>query len=483
MVTDQLLYTTKGPKPTVLWLPGNGRSIVPDLSSYRPFDRIVRTVHLHEALDICVYHRMIPKHIISLCTLNRKHLKNNHPCKKLRVLWFGAQYPEDDEEEHDWYGNVSFTMPVDLLMEHWRYCFFVEIMTAPTHTTTRLLVTNTDYSSMLIKYDPCTVGGPWYKTSSGHLGLIDCRRYNNIGSNRHGNTLEFMIEVTRYGETKILEKCEISFKNHSKARDKSLSHVCHRFQKPELCCPSPVARAIGSRIFFHEHTNLTKVTSIAKPPLSESAQLYLQCYLTMDGAPSVPRPLPFPAPSVPMYAPHPLINPINQHTQQFVLMFPNGILSVNSLIEERCSLVGQIERTQSSDLRFIPSDFLLALEYIRRQRENGENGNINGQTVQHQLGNLPNQEVNGDARDSQTFSEVLQHTCPGRNGFPQFIRIPPAPIGMFQSHSCQGHTGIFQHSWGPIHPGMLQANLPNHPEIMHHNLDSGHPGRLHHSWG
>ncbi|XP_045603187.1 uncharacterized protein [Procambarus clarkii] len=469
---DQHLYTTKGPKPTVLWLPGNGRSISPNLNSYRAFDHIFRTVHVHEALEICMDQKMIPKYIISLSSLNRKFLKHNHPCKNLRVLWFGTNHPEADEEEHNWYGNVEFRLPVDLLLKHWKYCFLVEIMSAPTHTATRLLLTNKDYSAVLSKYDPYTPGGPWLKTTEGHLGLTDCLRYNNIGYNRHGNTLEFMIEVTAYGQEKILENCEISFVNHSEAKDKSRPHVCHRFQKSENGCPSPFARALGSRIFFHEHTRLARFSRIAKPRLTQSSEYYLQRYFTMDGALSVPkRNL---IPPIIIVSPTPLLN-FKHQISQILLQYPDGLLYGCRQLNESCLAMGPLSRMQVSDLQYI-----LAVEFNKKLDENTENGEKKVQSCELLEDVPPTLGTHSDTFNGLCFPGKCQHPWPNYSGNTEdMFSVPPPPLGMPQHNSC---PVLFQHSWGHIYPGMLHNNNSHIQQVPCQNTwASGHPGVFHNS--
>ncbi|XP_045603186.1 uncharacterized protein [Procambarus clarkii] len=345
VVMDRHLFSTRSPKSTVFWLPGNGRSIAPQHNSYRPFDRIVRTVHIPEALDICAHHQMIPKPIVSHSVLNRNHLRADHPCANLCVLWFGIKNLED-EEKHDWYGNVEFALPADYLLQVWKYCFLVEIMSTPTHTATRLLITNTDYSAVLSKYDPCTAGGPWVKTSGGNMGLTDCFRYNNIGYNKHGHSLEFMIEVRPFGQRAILENCEISFRNHLEANDYSNPHVCQRFQKTATPCPAPFAGALSSRIFFGEHARLGRFSKLYTPRLSWTALQHLHRYIAMAASHSIPHynlaPAPYP---VHAHAAKRIMTNINTSMNLKVI---NGVFDGNNHFQITClAMRSQIQGQQS----------------------------------------------------------------------------------------------------------------------------------------
>ncbi|XP_064116844.1 uncharacterized protein LOC135222643 isoform X1 [Macrobrachium nipponense] len=284
---DELLFKTKGPKSKFFWRPKNGRSIVLPNHIYQPFDNIVRTVHVDEALQICQERGMEPKPIDTHSCLNKRTIGNtDHPCRRLKVLWFGTQ-PTSESDTHDWYGNIQFAAPVDILLSKWKFCFLVELMTAKTHTTTRVLVTNTDYSAVLPIYNPRHEGGPWYVNSQGHHHfLTDCSRYNNEGFNRNGHNVEFMIEVTPRGKLGILNECSISFREHSQAFDTRLPLRCHRTQFKKMECPFPVTRVTASQMYFLQHERMCSVYPISTPRLSGDAEYYLRCYYGVeDNAP------------------------------------------------------------------------------------------------------------------------------------------------------------------------------------------------------
>lgn len=284
---DQHLYTKKGAAPnTVLWRPREGSSVVLKERDYQPFNQIVRTVHIPDALAICAVNGIVPKPILSLSTLKATvlHPQRSHPCRNLHVLWFGAKLDGEDEHAHDWYGNVEFAVPIDVMMLQWRNLYLVEMVQAPTQTITRILVTNADYSSVLPPYDPRTPGGPWRLTPDGrHERLVDCRRYNSKGYNRHGHTLEFMIEVTPFGMRKILDEVTISFRNHHLGLSGG-PHDCHRFGKT-LTCPTPFTVDEGSHIFFKEHHRLIGRQPMATPRLSPSAEAFRQRFLAAEEIP------------------------------------------------------------------------------------------------------------------------------------------------------------------------------------------------------
>lgn len=277
---DHQLCTSKGFPDTVLWRPREGSSVILDEAHYRSFSHIIRTVHLREAVNTCAEHGMTPRPILSLCTLNGTALSSqtNHPCRNLHVLWFRAKLDGEDEDAHDRYGNVAFVVPTNVMMQRWKNLYLVEMVTFKAYTITRILATNSDYSSVLPKYDPQTPGGPWRFTPEGrHECLVDCRRYNSEGYNKYGHILEFMIEVTLFGMRNILHEATISFRNHHQARFGD-PYNCHRFGNSPPC-PSPFPRDLASRIFFTEHHHFTRHQLMATPRLSLSAEIFLKRFL------------------------------------------------------------------------------------------------------------------------------------------------------------------------------------------------------------
>lgn len=236
---------------TLLWLPGSGRHVSEGPNSYRPFTHITRTLHLDDALQVCAQRRMPPKNIISFSSIDSRALPLGHPCAGLQVLWFSARVSDqgEDEDQHDWYGNVEFAVNASILLECWKYSFLVEMMTTPTHTTSRILLTNTDFSGVLRPYNPFCAGGPWQVSAEGQLALLKCSRYRFQGTNRHPHILEFLLDVTEEDERKMLQACQLSFKNHEEAQDLSVRHVCNRYQRAKTACPTPFSRTTTATVF------------------------------------------------------------------------------------------------------------------------------------------------------------------------------------------------------------------------------------------
>ncbi|XP_042855919.1 uncharacterized protein LOC122242649 [Penaeus japonicus] len=284
---DRLLYTTKGAQPKTLWLPRPGRVLARNHEPYRRFHGVIRTVHLEDAIDICVERRMTPRPVSALSRIKQNILSRHHPCRSLEVLWFGTRSDQDDEDVHDWYGNVQFSFPADVFLDHFAFCFLVEILTAPTHTATRLLITNSDYSSVLDPYSPYRKGGPWYVNARGeHFALRDCARFNDQGFNRHPHELEFMVEMTPHGQHQILKEAEISFRNHEAAIDLTKPRTCHRYQRfpsRHQACPWALSAAVASQRFFSLHQEkASSHPNIASPRLSTLADYFRQCYLMAE---------------------------------------------------------------------------------------------------------------------------------------------------------------------------------------------------------
>ncbi|KAK8392483.1 hypothetical protein O3P69_014685 [Scylla paramamosain] len=280
---DTVLKKLEGQKSgqTLLWLPGSGRHVSEGPDSYRPFTHITRTLHLDDALQVCTHWRIPPKNVITFSSIDSRCLLSDHPCRDLRVLWFSANVSEEEEDEHNWYGNVEFAVSASVLLECWRYCFMVEMMTTPTHTTSRILLTNTDFSSVLRPYNPFRAGGPWQVSPEGQMALHRCSRYKFKGYNRHPHILEFLLDVTEEDEKKILQECQLSFKNHEEAQDLSVPHVCNRHQRAKTPCPSPFPRTTTATVFVSQ-LQMMKCSLSKIPKLSSSAkQLYNKALLEL----------------------------------------------------------------------------------------------------------------------------------------------------------------------------------------------------------
>ncbi|XP_045103133.1 uncharacterized protein LOC123499327 [Portunus trituberculatus] len=428
---DQHLYTTKGSLPTVLWRPQRGSSVVLKPKHYRPFSQVVRTVHLNDALTICIEHGMTPKPIVSLSSLKGDVLRSYHPCKRLHVLWFGAKEDDSDEDEHDWYGNVEFAISADTMMQRWKNYYLVEMVTAPTHSITRILVTNSDYSSVLPVYDPHTYGGAWYLTTDGqHEKLSDCRRYNGEGYNGNGHTLEFMIEVTPLGMKKILFETEISFRNHVEAAS-DRAHVCHRSRGPRKCL-TPFTRAWTSRWFFKEHHRLRANGPMAKPRLSPSAHEFLKYFLAMEGIPRNNLPILSPQPGLP---PSLALCPPPLNDQHFpALPPPPHSFLINHFLQKPMAngnilelhMIGRIAEKMKSKM------------HPEEEEEREETTIID--TQRHHPKFLPGGPPGHFPRLFGPPPGFFRPPPPFAN---PFLHLPPPPC--FQPPS-------FQHSWAPLQP-------------------------------
>lgn len=278
---DQLLkkHPGKGGN-TILWLPGSGRHVSEGSNPYKPFTHIIRTLHLEDAIEVCNTRRIVPKHVITFSSIDSRVLSPSHPCANIKVLWFSTSPTDEDKDAPDWYGNVEFAVDAKILLTQWKYFFLVEMMTTPTHTTSRILVTNSDYSDVLPKYNPNCTGGPWQITPEGQFALTKCSRYKFKGTNIHDHILEFMLEASPKNEKKIINKCRISFKNHEEAKDMKVRHVCNRYQRAGLPCPTPLSRLTAAFYFFIKMQESSMCWwSNRTPKLSESAEQDLKLFL------------------------------------------------------------------------------------------------------------------------------------------------------------------------------------------------------------
>ncbi|KAK8753568.1 hypothetical protein OTU49_000286 [Cherax quadricarinatus] len=277
---DKLLKKRPGKGgSTILWLPGSGRHVSEGYSSYKPFTHIVRTLHVDDAIDVCNTCRIEPKNVITFSSIDSRELSPSHPCANIKVLWFSTSSGDQDDNAPDWYGNVEFAVDAKILLQQWKYFYLVEMMTTPTHTTSRILVTNSDYSDVLTEYNPNCVGGPWQVTADGQFALSKCSRFKFKGTNIHEHVLEFMLEVSRRDEKKIIKECQISFKNHEEAKDMKVRHVCNRYQRAGLPCPTPFSCLVAAFYFFLKMQQIDTSWSNGRPKLSKSAQQYLQLFL------------------------------------------------------------------------------------------------------------------------------------------------------------------------------------------------------------
>lgn len=195
-----------------------------------------------------------------------------------QVLWFSTSFAEEDEDSPDWYGNVQFAVDAQILLEQWKYSFLVEMMTTPTHTTSRILMTNTDYSAVLQEYDRNRCGGPWQVTAQGQWALSKCSRFRFRGTNHHEHILEFMLDASPQDEQEILRRCHISFRNHEEAQNMKVRHVCNRYQRVGTACPTPYTREVTALFFFSRLQNIV-IWEAGTPRLSECAQEFYKSFL------------------------------------------------------------------------------------------------------------------------------------------------------------------------------------------------------------
>ena len=129
--------------------------------------------------------------------------KTRHPLEDTEILWYGPLLKKDllnEEKSVERYGNVVFSMNTlsgyegierDNCSSAFKY-YFIETVHYVTQTATRILVTPSEYPSLL-RYDPEQIGGPWHydRETRKHYCLQKCQHVNG---NLVSNTLEILKE-------------------------------------------------------------------------------------------------------------------------------------------------------------------------------------------------------------------------------------------------------------------------------------------------
>ncbi|XP_076053574.1 uncharacterized protein LOC143032592 [Oratosquilla oratoria] len=207
------------------------RRPIPDSIKSVPFDRIARVVHLDEAFIIDRCGRMEPRPITDFSAFHPNGLPDDHPCKKLRVLWFS---PQEHPDANSKYGNIEFSLDIHWVLDRWKRVYHIENISYPTVTLCRVLLTNTDYGELFRKYaptatieEPCLLPlsndhlcNPW-ASNKGLLHIVrkNYPRYKGEGFNKHGLILEFLIETTDEDTREIVRRSEKRLRDHLPSGD------------------------------------------------------------------------------------------------------------------------------------------------------------------------------------------------------------------------------------------------------------------------
>ncbi|CAL4100623.1 unnamed protein product [Meganyctiphanes norvegica] len=166
---------------------------------------------------------------------------------QLKFVWFG---PKKNPYEHNWYGNISYTVPMKTFMDCMKFIstnlYFVEIVDFKTTSATRFLFSHRQYIH-LQHYDPTTIGGPWYEDENGEHFFAKClnRRYLP-DADEVPHEFEIMIELQDGDYSEVFKICDTEAVDHSDANEvdyngKPCRKRCKQYQtsdggdKKEIC--------------------------------------------------------------------------------------------------------------------------------------------------------------------------------------------------------------------------------------------------------
>ncbi|CAL4121764.1 unnamed protein product [Meganyctiphanes norvegica] len=197
-------------------------------NDYEEFTEIERTLHL----DDMVNHNTTTFSPI-ITNGRRSYIKG-----KGSVLWFSIAKPK---EEHHWYGNVSFIIKLQDLLEHFlstKKMYFMEIIERRSSLLSRVILTSRKLKSLkpAIQFEPSEVGFPLFKSAEGmYHSLKTLPDYNK------GHELEFMIDIADKQEAQwIYSNCRKVVVNHSLGNT-GAEYTCHNYHifGQKARCKSP----------------------------------------------------------------------------------------------------------------------------------------------------------------------------------------------------------------------------------------------------
>ncbi|CAL4137006.1 unnamed protein product [Meganyctiphanes norvegica] len=218
-------------------------------NNYEEFTDIERTLHL----DDIVNHNATTFSAI-ITNGRRSYIKG-----KGSVLWFSIAKPKD---EHHWYGNVSFTIKLQDLLEHFlstKKMYFMEIIERRSSLLSRVILTSRKLKSLkpAIQFEPSEVGFPLFKSAEGkYHSLKTLPEYNK------GHELEFMIDIADEQEAQwIYNNCRKVVVNHSLGNT-GAPYTCHKYH------------SFGSKPSCTSSFSIEKTNEIIKNTLHASSKSY-----------------------------------------------------------------------------------------------------------------------------------------------------------------------------------------------------------------
>ena len=153
-----------------------------------------------------------------------------------QILWFA---PMKDLSEHNFYGNVSFTLNMMRIVNHFgSKMYYIDSFVYKTHTATRLLLTKRDYDYTFKPVDLYEEGSPLKRHRWRHASTC-YSKYSPV----HPHEVEVAIEVDIEDCRWLYRECKVAVNNHicantKKPRTNSFRpHQCHRFNYFGVECP------------------------------------------------------------------------------------------------------------------------------------------------------------------------------------------------------------------------------------------------------
>ncbi|XP_018028177.1 uncharacterized protein LOC108683373 [Hyalella azteca] len=150
-----------------------------------------------------------------------------------QVLWMA---PSKTTTEHNFYGNMTFTIDFNELLDHVRPAnmYYVDQIMFNQHMVTRILLTRHSYPR-LKSVNTSAADSPLkatYGSPRGWQHATSCSVYGRM----QPHELEIAFDPTGSDSSWLFRKCRISANYHSKANTGAY-HVCHRFNNFGAQCP------------------------------------------------------------------------------------------------------------------------------------------------------------------------------------------------------------------------------------------------------
>ncbi|XP_018024711.1 uncharacterized protein LOC108680413 [Hyalella azteca] len=205
--------------------------------TYEELDEISRCVHFDDFENAVRKKYLAPQSLI-----------NSHRHLQRQVLWFA---PSQSSSEHNFYGNVSFTIKWETVLEKLGpNLYLLDQAVYNDRSFTRVLVTKNNYDGKLKKVRLNSNDTPMTKSDSGFRHVSYCE--NNERGGPH--ELQIAIEVDAADAKWLYSECKVSSNNHSDVNSLHSGHnarnsgtisnfesfKCFKFNTAQKCqCPYP----------------------------------------------------------------------------------------------------------------------------------------------------------------------------------------------------------------------------------------------------